>query len=111
MFFTEDHLRITKPISVNGLSPKIVDGKVINRVIHLPVTAERGLKEQNSRLPDGLKMKIEKISGYTPAPAEVINNDKEIAALKAELEQLKAEKAAKKPTGRPKKVKIVENEI
>lgn len=111
MFFTEDHLRITKPISINGLSPKIVDGKVVNRVIHLPLTAEKGLKEQNSRLPDGLKMDIKKIPGYTPAPAEIVNNDKEIEALKAELEQLKAEKAAKKKTGRPKKVKIVENEI
>lgn len=111
MFFNEDHLRITKPISINGLSPKIVDGKVINRIIHLPVSAERGLKEQNTRLPEGLKMKIEKIPGYTPAPAEVVNNNKEIEELKAELEKLKAEKAAKKPTGRPKKVKTVENEI
>lgn len=109
MFFNEDHLRITKPISINGLSPKIVDGKVINRIIHLPLGAERGLKEQNSRLPDGLKMKIESIKGYTPKPEEVVNNDKEIAALKAELEQLKAGIAAKKPMGRPKK--IVQNEI
>lgn len=105
MFFNEDHLRITKPISINGLSPKIVDGKVVNRVIHLPLGAERGLKEQNSRLPDGLKMKIEIIKGYTPQPAEVINNDKEIEALKTELAQLRAEKAEKKPMGRPKKVK------
>lgn len=111
MFFNEDHLRITKPISINGLSPKIVDGKVINRVIHLPVTAERGLKEQNSRLPDGLKMKIEKIPGWTPTPAEVVNNDKEIEQLKAEIERLKAKEATRKPTGRPKKVKQVENEI
>lgn len=110
MFFTEDHLRITKPISINGLSPKIVDGKVINRIIHLPLTAEKGLKEQNSRLPDGLKMDIKRIPGYTPLPAEVVNNDKEIADLKAELEKLKSEKAAKKPTGRPKKQKITENE-
>lgn len=101
MFFNEDHLRITKPISVNGLSPKIVDGKVVNRIIHLPLNAEKGLREQNSRLPDGLKMKIEKIPGYTPAQVEVVNNDREIAELKAEIERLKA----KKPTGRPKKIK------
>lgn len=111
MIFTEDHLRITKPISINGLAPKIVDGKVVNRIIHLPLTAEKGLNEQNRRLPDGLKMKIEKIPGYTPKPAEVVNNNKEVEELKAELERLKAEKAVKKPMGRPKKVKTVENEI
>lgn len=105
MFFTEDHLRITKPISLNGLAPKIVDGKVINRIIHLPLGAERGLKEQNSRLPDGLKMKIEKIPGYTPKPAEIVNNNKEVEELKAEIERLKAKEAARKPTGRPKKIK------
>lgn len=109
MFFNEDHLRVTKPISVNGLSPKIVDGKVINRIIHLPLGAERGLKEQNNRLPDGLKMSIERIPGYTPKPAEVVSNDKEMEALKAELAQLKAVIGARKPTGRPKK--IVQNDI
>lgn len=108
MFFTEDHLRITKPISLNGLSPKIVDGKVVSRVIHLPLGAERGLNEQNNRLPDGLKMKIEKIPGYNPKPAEVANNNKEVEELKAEIERLKSEQV-KKPMGRPKK--LVENEI
>lgn len=103
VFFNEDHLRITKPISINGLSPKIVNDKVVSKIIHLPLTAEKGLREQNTRLPDGLKMKIEKIPGYTPTPAEVVNNDNEMALLRAELAQLKAEKAAKKPTGRPKK--------
>lgn len=107
--FNEDHLRITKPISINGVAPKIVDGKVVNRIIHLPLTAEKGLKESNSRLPEGLKMKIEKIPGYTPAPAVVETNNKEMEDLKAELEQLRAEKAARKPTGRPKK--IVQNEV
>lgn len=111
MFFTEDHLRITKPISINGLSPKIVDGKVINRIIHLPLTAEAGLREQNSRLPDGLKMKIERINGYKPTQLEVVNNNKEIDELKAELEKLKAEKATKKPMGRPKKIKENEKEL
>lgn len=86
--FNEDHLRITKPISINGLAPKIVEGKVITRVIHLPLQAEKGLNEQNKRLPDGLKMKIEKIPGYKPQP--VVNN--EVEQLKAQIAKLEAEK-------------------
>lgn len=99
--FDQDHLRITKPISINGLSPKIVSGKVVSRTIHLPLNAEKGLKEQNSRLPDGLKMTIEKIPGYTPKPAEIVNNNTEIELLKAEIERLKADKPK---MGRPKKL-------
>lgn len=101
--FDQDHLRITKPISINGLSPKIVDGKVSSRIIHLPLNAEKGLKEQNTRLPDGLKMKIEKIPGYKPDPVEIINNNHEVEMLKAEIERLKSLQPAKK-MGRPKKI-------
>lgn len=104
MFFNEDHLRITKPISINGMTPKIVDGKVVNRVIHLPLTAERGLKEENTRLPDGLKMKIERMPGYT-APQQPTESDSlkmQLAELIAQNERLQKELAEKK-VGRPKK--------
>lgn len=106
--FDQDHLRITKPISINGLSPKIVDGKVVSRTIHLPLNAEKGLKEQNTRLPDGLKMSIEKIPGYKPKPMEIVNNNNEIELFKKENESLRAEieklKADKPKMGRPKKL-------
>lgn len=88
--FNEDHLRITKPISINGLAPKIVDGKVITRVIHLPLHAEKGLNEQNKRLPDGLKMKIEKIPGYKPQPV-VAAPDPAIAEMAKRIAELEAQ--------------------
>jgi hypothetical protein len=104
MFFNEDHLRITKPISINGMTPKIVDGKVVNRIIHLPLGAESGLREENNRLPDGLKMKIEKMPGYTPPP-----QPSESDSLKIQLAELMAANAklqkelTEKKVGRPKK--------
>lgn len=87
MFFNEDHLRITKPITLNGTSAKIVDGRVVTRIIHLPVTAERGLIEQNKRLPDGLKMKIERVQGYKPDPLHT-----EADSLRMQLAELMEEK-------------------
>lgn len=107
MFFNEDHLRITKPISINGLSPKIIDGKVVNRIIHLPLTAEKGLREQNSRLPDGLKMKIEKMPGYKPEaqPSETDSLRMQLAELLADKTRLEKELSEKK-VGRPKKVEV-----
>lgn len=61
--FDQPHLRVTKPITFNGVSPVIdhESGKVKSKIVHLPLAAEKGLLEQNNRLPDGLKMKIEKI--------------------------------------------------
>lgn len=108
MFFTEDHLRITKPISINGISPKIHEGKVVNRIIHLPLTAEKGLREQNTRLPDGMKMKIEKIPGYTPAPqpTEADSLRMQLAELLEEKNRLERELADKPKIGRPKKVAV-----
>lgn len=96
--FDQPHLRVTKPITNNGVSPVIdqESGKVVTKVIHLPIYAEKGLIEQNNRLPDGLKMKIEKIPGYKPeikiVPPAPIGIDT-------------VEEPVKKKGGRPKKIK------
>lgn len=61
--FDQAHLRVTKPLTNNGISP-VVDqetGRIKTKIVHLPLASEKGLLEQNNRLPDGLKMKIEKI--------------------------------------------------
>lgn len=72
--FDQPHLRVTKPITFNGVSPVIdqESGKVKSKTVHLPLAAEKGLLEQNNRLPDGLKMKIEKIPAAPKQETKII---------------------------------------
>lgn len=62
MFFNEKHIRVYKPITTNGMNPKVDDqGRVMQKIVHLPYTSLPFLERKNSRLPNHLKMKIEVI--------------------------------------------------
>lgn len=99
MFFNEDHLKITKPKTADGRTP-LIDPKTertVTKVIFAPSNpiTKKLFEEENTRLPNGLKMKIEHVKGYIPQPIvnhEVSKNtelQEENEKLKAELEALK----------------------
>lgn len=94
MFLNEDHLRITKIRTVDGIMPVFgEDGKPAKKVIFAPNTkdARKLFDDQNTRLPNQLKMTIEKFDGYRPEPAgdpQVLEMQKRIAELEAQNKQL-----------------------
>jgi hypothetical protein len=94
MFYAEDHLRITKIRTTDGTTPVIgPDEKPVKKIIFAPdtPTARKLFEDQNTRLPNGLKMKIERVPAYKPAPVAftpVVDEEKE--ALKKQLVDLQA---------------------
>lgn len=121
MFSNEDHLRVTKVKTTDGINPVYNDqNQQVKKVVELPLTSKKLIEEQNALLPNQLKMKVEVVKAYTPAPVtavinepvpdtQVIDLQKKIAELEARNKEL--ESKPKKPMGRPKKVKPTENEI
>lgn len=115
MFFNEDHLRITKIKTSDGVNPFYDDQmRPVKKVIFLPLSSKKLVEEQNNYLPNQLKMKIEVIRAYNPQPVP-----NEVELLKAKIAELEIEnirlenklpEQPKKPMGRPKKIKQVENE-
>lgn len=105
MFFNEDHLRITTVRTIDGTTPIFTEqGKAQTKIVIFPDNkdSKRLLDELNGRLPNHLKMKIEKVKGYTPqqlhsAPSVNVSDlEKEIQELKALNAQLiKNQEAAK----------------
>lgn len=72
MFFNEKHIRVSKPITSNGINPIIDDrGQIKYKVTHLPFTAKKHLDQRNAKLPSHLKMKIEVIDFNAPVEPEV----------------------------------------
>lgn len=59
MIFPKGTLQVISPVTVDGNRPKIVDGRQVTKTTFLPKTAKRALDNQNKRLPDHLKKKIE----------------------------------------------------
>lgn len=94
MFFNEDHLRITKVKTIDGVTPIYDEQRRPElKIIYAPDTKEtrKLFDEANSRLPTHLKMKIERVKGYTPQSAPTVNVsdlEKEIAELKAQNAKL-----------------------
>lgn len=101
MFFNEDHLRITKIRTADGLSPVMgADERPLKKIIFAPSNpiTRKSFEDLNSRLPTALKMKIEVVKGYNP---QVVHNpepatDAEKEAMKSELSELKAQMAEMK---------------
>jgi hypothetical protein len=64
------------------------DGTQAKKIIFAPNTpvARKLFEDQNTRLPTGLKMKIEVVPGYKPLPVEQGPNVSELQARIAELE-------------------------
>lgn len=96
MFFAnEDHLRITKVRTADGLSPIIgEDEKPMKKIITVPLNPQNKklFEEQNSRLPTSLKMKIETVKGYKPEPVQQVAQPDNSELLK-KLEELQAQNA------------------
>lgn len=71
MFFNEDHLRITKIKTVNGITPQTgEDERPVKKVIFAPLNKDtrKLFDDQNKRLPNNIKMKIEVVKAYHPEP-------------------------------------------
>lgn len=103
MFYGEDHLRITKVRTADGLSPVINPdtGLVEKKVVFAPLNpqSKRLFDEQNTRLPNQLKMKIEVVKAYKPEPAPQVADTSKVDALtlknlelEARIKQMEEEK-------------------
>lgn len=96
MFFNEDHYKVTKVRTLDGTTPLIVDNVVQTKVVYFPKNpvVKKLLEEQNTRLPNGMKMKIELMNGYVQreAPAVVVDTS-ETDYLKKQLEELRKQNA------------------
>lgn len=92
MFHNIDHLRITKVRTTDGTTPVIgSDEKPVKKIIFAPATKDaiKQFNDQNTRLPNQLKMKIEHVKGYTPQPI-VQGPDPVIADMQRKIEELEA---------------------
>lgn len=89
--FDQDYLRVSKPITTDGLNLALdKEGKRRMKIVHMPLSAEPYLKRRNDKLPDNLKLVIERVQAKPlQAPA---NPNTEIETLKALLAQSEAEK-------------------
>lgn len=67
MFFTEDHLRVTKTKTVDGINPQYDEqNRPVKKVVHLPLTAKKFIESQNEKLPTQIKMDVQVIKAYDP---------------------------------------------
>lgn len=66
-FFKGKYIRVTTPLTTNGVLPLIVDGQQQTEETHLPITAMKELEKKNVRLEKAgnahLKMKLEVVNG------------------------------------------------
>lgn len=90
MIFPKGTLRVVSPVTVDGNRPKIVDGKQVYKETYLPKTAKRALDNQNKRLPEHLRKKIE------PLDEDYVQSDQGV-------QQAAPEKPKGKPGPKPTK--------
>lgn len=99
MFFNEDHLRITKIRTSDGLSPIIgSDERPEKKIIFAPLNPQtkKLFEEANTRLPNQLKMKIEVVKAYKPEPivaappVDISAYEKRIAELEQKNKELES---------------------
>lgn len=117
MFFSVDHLRITKVKTINGTTPLTGDDeKPVKKIIFAPLNRDtkKLFEDQNTRLPNNIKMKIEVVKAYKPEPLpagpseETIALQNKIAELEAQNKALKEQKASENGH---KKVKTPTSEV
>lgn len=89
MIFPKGTLRVVSPVTVDGNRPKIVDGMQVTKTTFLPKTAKRALENQNKRLPEHLRKKIE------PLDEDYVQSDQG-------AQQAAPEKVKGKPGPKPK---------
>lgn len=107
MFFNEDHLRITKIRTNDGISPMMgEDERPLKKIIHAPLNpqTQKLFREENDRKPNQLKMKIEVVKAYKPEPIpqapaiDVSALEERIKALEEENNSLKINKVSSENT-------------
>lgn len=99
-FFTEDHLRVQKPQTSNGINPVVgPDGKIAYKTVFLPITAKKFLEKKNAKLPEHLRTKIEVVPGYKPA--QVV--DSRLSDAEQRIRELEAQLAATEKADAPKR--------
>lgn len=118
MFSNEDHLRVTKVKTTDGVNPVYdSNNNVVKKIVELPLSAKKRIDEQNDLLPNQLKMKVEVIKAYNPPPVVTLPDpiaavpDPQIAEMQNKINELEAQNSElkKKKGGRPKKIKQPEN--
>lgn len=50
MYFTGSYLRVTTPVTTNGVIPKIVNGQQAYKETFLPLSAKKAMEKKNARL-------------------------------------------------------------
>lgn len=71
MVFNGNYLRVSTPRTTDGVTPQMVDGRLVYKEDFLPLSALKDLNEQNLKLPEILKKKIEVVKNDehgTPVP-------------------------------------------
>src|SRR5690349_11285817 len=94
MFYSEDHLKITKPRTADGISALMDGERVAKKIIYAPLnpTTKKAFEEQNTRLPNSLKMKIEVVKAYKPEPVPEIPGP-DVNDLQRQIDELKKQNA------------------
>lgn len=65
-YFKGEYLRVKSPVTTNGITPKMVNGQMVYKEDHLPVTARKILEKKNLKLPEHLRKIIEHVPAYRP---------------------------------------------
>lgn len=73
MIFPNGTIRVLTPVTEDGNRPKLdANGQRIWKEDHFPASAQKAFERRNSRLPDHLKKKIERMSdGDIAQPVQV----------------------------------------
>lgn len=96
MFFNEDYLRVSKPVTTDGVNLKLnPDGTRVMKVTHAPKSARKHLEVRNQSLPNNLKMVIEDVKFIPYEPKPVVQVSEEIAKANARIAELEAELSKK----------------
>jgi len=61
--FSNDFLRITKPVTKDGVNLIYKDDKPVFKEHHAPIVAKGAFERRNKALPDHLKLRIEVVKG------------------------------------------------
>lgn len=77
--FKGDYLRVLTPETIDGVVPKTVNGRVVYKESHLPVTARKFIEKKNLKRPDHLKHQITLISAN---PVEEVADEEVITTAK-----------------------------
>ena len=94
--FSNDFLRITKPVTKDGVNLIYKDDKPVFKEHHAPIVAKTAFERRNKALPDHLKLKIEVVKGEAvQRPLPVVPEPGAITVTPDVLNKMIAEAVAK----------------